>query len=185
LIHVSTSHVYEPSRQPITEQSRVSPVSFYGLSKLQGEEWVGRSCADSLTVRVFSYFDTRQLPPFLIPSLRKRIVDAEAGAELELHGAGHGRDFLDAEWVAEACVRLALTDAVGIVNCGSGRRTEVQEIAALLAKLLGRPDIGWRPVQDGPANDLVADTRLLKELVPDLARFDLYEALKRYVAGAS
>jgi nucleoside-diphosphate-sugar epimerase len=181
MIYISTSHVYEPSDQPLPETGRISPASHYGLSKLQGEQWVRRLSEANLAIRVFSYFDARQSPPFLVPSLRRRIMNSEPEAELDLHGGLNGRDFMDAEWVAEVCVRLALSGAGGVVNCGSGQRTGVIEIAGMLSRLLGRPDLRWKPLQEGQPSDLVAETSLLRKLVPDLPQFDLQRSLARYV----
>ena len=179
LVYISTSHVYQSSDQPIAEDGAIAPISPYGLTKLQGEQWARWFCPDVLILRVFSFFDARQAGSFLIPALITRIATAEQGAQLDLFGGESRRDMADAGWLGLVCTQLIRQGATGIVNCASGRRDSVLEIAQETASALGRSDIRWNVIQDRPADYLLADTTRLKSLVADLPPFDLSASLVR------
>lgn len=180
LIYVSTSHVYSPKPTPLREADTTEPISLYGLTKLQGEVWVQRLVRESLIVRVFSFFESRQQPPFLLPSLADRIKSARLGASLELRGAASVRDIVDGKWIARVCATLVGNGHIGIVNCGSGKGYSIQRIAETLAGVLGRYDLTWRSTAD-PHDTVVADTENLQKLVGNLPPFDLKAALACYV----
>jgi nucleoside-diphosphate-sugar epimerase len=177
LAYISTSHVYRSSDIPVDEKAPIAPISLYGLTKLQGEQWVREFCPDALILRVFSFFDARQAQSFLVPALIARIKNAPANAKLDLMGGHSRRDIADAIWLGTACARLIEDGASGIVNCAAGRRDSVHDIAVAVARALGRTDIEWNVVQDRPADYLLADTARLHSLAPDLPDFDLDAAL--------
>lgn len=177
LTYISTSHVYRSSDDPLPEDAPIAPVSLYGLTKLQGEQWARELCPDALILRVFSFFDARQAQSFLVPALMARIAAAPHGATLDLMGGQSRRDMADATWLGTACAKLVGIGATGIVNCASGRRDSVLDIAEAVARALGRTDIAWNVVQDRPADYLLADTRKIDELAGGLPAFDLDAAL--------
>lgn len=52
LIHISTDYVFDGQNyQPYTETDKVNPMSFYGKSKLQGENAIAQSGADAFIIR--------------------------------------------------------------------------------------------------------------------------------------
>lgn len=59
-IHVSTDYVFDgTSREPLREDAPVSPVNFYGATKLKGEEEAQKENADSIIIRtswVYSFY---------------------------------------------------------------------------------------------------------------------------------
>ncbi|NTS42071.1 dTDP-4-dehydrorhamnose reductase [Flavisolibacter sp. BT320] len=59
-IHVSTDYVFDgTSREPLAEDAPVSPVNFYGASKLKGEEEAQKENAESIIIRtswVYSFY---------------------------------------------------------------------------------------------------------------------------------
>lgn len=177
LTYVSTSHVYAAKPGLLAESDPTAPSGFYGLTKLQAEAVVRLLAPDSLIVRVFSFFDARQKPPFLVPSLHARIAAAGHGETLELMGASHVRDIIDGTTVARICWALASAGEGGVVNCGAGSGMTVLEIARAAAAALGRSDIVWRGIDDAEENSLVADTAELGRRIGPLAPFDLMAAL--------
>lgn len=182
--YVSTSHVYASSDTPLTEAERLEPVSLYGLTKLQGEQWVRRLTDDPLIVRIFSYFDSRQAPTYLVPALHDRIRKAPQGGELPLFGFRSRRDIADARWLAEQLAQLVLSGATGTLNLGTGDGTPIAAVAERLAAAAGRSDIRWVPADDHPGDTLVADPAMLAKSGVD-ARFDLDSALRAFVAEAA
>lgn len=184
LTFISTAHVYRSSDYPIPETGAIEPVSLYGLTKLQGEQWVEALCEGSLTLRVFSYFDARQAASYLVPALGARVAAAAPREVLMLKGARSVRDMADAVWLGEVCARLAIGNAAGVHNVSAGCSESVQAIAERLAAAAGRADVRWREDPSIPANALVADRSRLAGL-GDLPPFDLDAALARFVATAA
>lgn len=182
--YLSSSHVYGQKAGPIAEEDTTDPVSLYGLTKLQGEQWVRSLSPRHLAIRVFSFFASDQSDDFLVPSLAKRIDAAEHQASIELSGADAVRDLADADWIADVCSRLVLSDKVGVVNCGTGQGYAIGEVARRLATVMGREDIRWHSLDEsatrGP-NQLVADVSRMTEFLGEVPGFDLDLALSRFV----
>lgn len=127
--YVSSSHVYTPQAEPITEQAKPSPSSLYGLTKLLGEKSV-LEIADffgqSATIaRVFSMYDQSQKGSFLYPAWKQKIDQWDGRSELEVLGGNCYRDFSNASEIANRLVNLAAFEANGIFNIGSGRAMKV------------------------------------------------------------
>ena len=185
MVYISTSHVYRSQDRPISESDPVEPISLYGLSKWQGEEWVRRLSPDGLIIRVFSFFDDRQPPPYLMASLRQRLINASAGAELDLHGSNNVRDLADAQYLGDLCARLVLEGGGGVVNCGSGRSYSIGDIARTLAGAMGREDIVWREAPSESPNVLVANMEAARQRLGQIAPFDLRDALMQFAFRAA
>ena len=180
LTYISTSHVYKDSLRPLAEDNALEPISLYGLTKLQGEQWVQALAPRYLIVRVFSFFAGDQNDRFLAPSLAKRIAAATKRASLDLIGADARRDIASADWIAETCSRLVLTGKLGIVNCGTGQGHSVANFARKLGRAMGREDIRWRLPGTSPdhgQSQLVADVSRLTGFLGQEPSFDLDAAL--------
>ncbi len=185
MTYISSSHVYKASSRPITEEDILEPSSLYGLTKLQGEQWVQALSPRYLIIRVFSFFASDQSEHFLVPSLAKRIAAAENRATIELANADAVRDIADADWIAEGCSRLVLSDKVGIVNCGTGQGHTVGDIAKKLGNAMGRKDVRRhfvRASSDRSEGQLIADVSRLTEMLGEPPGFDLDAALGKFAA---
>jgi len=183
LAYISSSHVYASSDTPLTEDAPTRPPSQYGLTKLHGENWVCSIMPDALAIRVFSFFDSKQPPSYLVPALTARIRTAARGEILPLRGAQCVRDIADAGWIADICAQLVTRQAKGIVNCGTGRGFLVRDIAARLSITMGRGDISWQDFPEDAVNALVANIDKLAKLLGAQPEFDLDHALANYVAS--
>lgn len=163
LLHCSTGHVYASQDSAICESQETNPVSIYGKSKLIGEQAAREICSEtgrSLCVaRLFSIHDANQTGNYLRPALERRFATANPDEPFELYGAQSQRDFLTAKEAAELLVRLALSQAEGVVNVGSGQPTAVAEFAQTLAPF----PLSIKPM--GTSNTLVANVSLLKEIL--------------------
>jgi nucleoside-diphosphate-sugar epimerase len=183
LAYISTSHVYAPSDEPLTESGATKPPSQYGLTKLQGENWILSIKPDALAIRVFSFFDPVQPASYLVPALTKRIRAAERGAVMPLRGALCKRDIADASWLAALCTALVTRNIKGIVNCGTGHGYLVREIAERLAAAMGRRDLSWQGFPEDGINALVADIQTLSAALGAPPAFDLDTSFADYVAA--
>ncbi len=73
----STSHVYNSSKNKITESYPTKPISFYGNTKLQAEKYIIKKFEKNKISycigRIFSTTNKDQKKGYLIPDLKKRI----------------------------------------------------------------------------------------------------------------
>lgn len=163
----STSHVYRatPGGEPLSEQAATGPGTYYGVTKLAAErvvaELLGKLGRAWCVGRLFSYTHARQRPPYLVPSLRERILATPEGGTLAVQNPSSVRDIQDASHVIEAVLWLARLRASGIVNVGSGRGWTVRELALAVARQCGRRIEVTGDDHDPPAA-LVADTTRLR-----------------------
>ncbi|NIZ15474.1 NAD(P)-dependent oxidoreductase [Phaeobacter sp. HF9A] len=161
LLQCSTGHVYAPQDTPIAESQTTEPLSLYGKSKLLGEQAAREICAETgrsiCVARLFSIHDPQQQGSYLRPTLERRFASHDPEQPFELHGADGLRDFLTAKDAARLLVRLALTDAEGVVNVGSGQPITVADFAREIAPF---------PVKIksiGTSNNVFPDISLLKK----------------------
>ena len=95
------------------------------------------------------------------------------------------RDIADADWMSSVCVPLILKQEKGVINCGTGTRHTVLEIAEKLLIALRRTDCVWQEKTGGDRNGLVADTTLLKTKLPYVPSFCLEQSLRRFAEDIS
>lgn len=127
--YVSTSHVYKPSIDPLSEDADCSPSSLYGLTKYIGElnlVALARHFGMPLAIaRVFSYHDPLQTGTFLLPGWKKRVAEWDGHSELLVQGGKSIRDFSRGIEVAQKLKILADHRFSGCVNIGSGASQSV------------------------------------------------------------
>jgi len=166
LIYCSSGHVYASCDEPIDEDAPTEPVSLYGRTK-----WIGELAANDITdaheiplciPRVFSIHDPAQTGSFLRPNIEKRLDSEDLSEPFELFGALSLRDILSAEEAARRLVMVALSDAVGPVNIGSGHGTLIKDFVQSLSptpleiKPMGEPDMLVANI--GRLQSILADT---------------------------
>ncbi len=167
LFYASTSHVYAPSPGPIDESAARDPFTLYGLTKLQGEQWCEAYARDfNISVcigRIFSFSGQRQPDFYFLPAMFKKIREAENGATLRVPGVQGYRDFLRVSQICETIVALSEKRYEGSINIGTGQAHKLSDLVLKVAKRLRRDDLKFE-FPAGPAEALVADNKLLKEL---------------------
>ena len=87
--------------------------------------------------------------------------------------------------MSSVCVPLILKQEKGVINCGTGMRHTVLEIAEKLLTALRRTDCVWREKTGGDTNGLVADTTRLKTKLPHLPPFYLEQSLRKFAEDIS
>lgn len=161
----STSHVYGPSENPLDETAATEPHSLYGFTKLEAERialtWARRFSLSVCAGRIFSFSAKGQSDDYVLPSLVRRIREAERGATLRVAGGLQSRDFLTTSSIAVAIALLEKQRATGIYNIGSGRAVRIVDAASRLAAMLGRTDL-----------HIVADDENQQKLVADISKIE-------------
>ena len=152
----SSSHVYASSAEPLSEDSLLSPVSLYGLTKRQAEDWaLTYQQKFNLPVcvgRIFSFSSPWQDGSYFIPGLIRKISEAPRGAKLEIFGLHGTRDFLSTEQISAVIKFLFTKRAAGIFNIGSGQSVRLLDVALEVQRRLGRDDVQIIPLEKGTAH---------------------------------
>ena len=135
LFYASTSHVYKISYKStkISEKFTATPQNKYGKTKLMAEKYLIQKLNIKICIgRIFSFTDKNQKPPYVIPSIEKKIRLSKK--EITLSNLNHFRDFLNVKDIVSAIDLLRKNKATGIYNIGTGNQFNLKTIATLIAK---------------------------------------------------
>ena len=131
----STSHIYPFQKKKIKETFKSNPVSKYGKTKLAAENYfikkLKKANINFCVGRIFSIFDNKG-EGFFTPSLIKKFKGNKK--KLVLENLNHYRDFLSTEQISKIIFFLWKKKYVGIVNIGSGEKTNLKSVAKIFAK---------------------------------------------------
>ena len=133
-VYVSSSHVYKPSVQLLTEESEVGPTSNYAIQKLQAEKKIISVFKDDLErlviIRLFSILGDG-MPDFSLGGAIRRLVDDE---QFVINNCDDVRDFVSPKVAARCIFEITQSkDVHGIFNLCSGNAQTIKE--AVLSKL--------------------------------------------------
>ncbi len=132
----STSHVYNSqNNKKISENSILRPATKYGFTKIKAEKYIEKNLTIPHAIgRIFSYTHYNQSTSFLIPSLVNRIKIKKKLFE----NLNHYRDFVHIDDIASAINLMWKIRAKGVFNIGSGKKTNIRDIAIFLNKKLNK-----------------------------------------------
>jgi len=189
-IHISTSEVYGTAVQaPMTEDHPLNPLSPYASAKAGADRLVYSYWATyeipAVIVRPFNTYGPRQHLEKAIPRF---ITSAMLEEPLTIHGSGESaRDWV---YVGDLCrgidraLHADLATVKGqVINLGSGKDTQVREIATMIIDKMDKSpalltSIGDRP---GQVARHIAGTERAKQLLGWEATTSLDEGLDRTI----
>lgn len=171
VIYASSAAVYGPPEYvPTDEQHRLQPTSFYGLSKLNGEQLglmfhrmfdLGFS-----SVRIFNTYGPRQ-PRYVLADLVRKLM--RNPDELEVLGTGKQvRDYAFATDTAGAFLAVAGSDALNgeACNISGGNPVSIRELVSIILEVMELPNCrvrytgaSWK----GDIDHLEADLTKIRE----------------------
>lgn len=152
-VHASTGSVYGEAKATITERTPVNPCSYYGISKLAGENYV-RYFSKYLNTTILRYFhvygERQEDDPALggVVAIFKRQI--REGKQITIHGDGEQeRVFTHVDDIVNANIAAWHNPkAKGqIYNCSSKRRTTINELIESLSP--GYPNIVYSDTLEG------------------------------------
>jgi UDP-glucose 4-epimerase len=171
----STSEVYggPQTKRPIKESRKIDlSATAHGAAKLAAEKILAFKCRElgigCTTFRIFDMFGPRVM--FCARTgIVNFLIDAFMRSEvIGLVGSKKLRDFIHAEDVAEACIRVMETGFSGTVNIGSGVGTSLEAIVKALSENMEvRQAPVFIPRSRNEVFSAVADTTLLSSMIPD------------------
>jgi UDP-glucose 4-epimerase len=188
VVFTSSGAVYgEQAHQPVREDQIPNPQSPYAVSKLAAEYYVRTIGAlwgiETVITRIFNAYGPGQnLPPSHPPVVPRFLQQALRGGSLVIFGGGaQTRDFVYVDDVVDALMAAATASDVDrrTINIGSGQETSVNELAALVAKAVGREvEILHSPAESGGVSHLRADISLARRLLDYDPQVDLKQGLR-------
>lgn len=169
IVGVGTISEYAGKDEPLSENDRLDPQSFYAASKtalyLMLEKYAKVTDVSFAWGRVFLLFGENEAPRRLVASVTQSLL------KNEIAKASHGnqiRDFMSTRETAEAFVNLLDSDVQGAVNIASGEPRTIKEVIWQIADLTGnRENIQFGAIAS-PHNEppsLVANITRLREEV--------------------
>jgi UDP-glucose 4-epimerase len=158
VVHASTGSVYgEPQIFPTNESHPLSPVSYYGVSKLAGERYAhlfnSLHGLNTVLLRYFHVYGPRQDNSDVGGVVSIFCRRAHQGSNLIIYGDGTQlRSFTHVSDVVRINI-LAATDSemVGnVYNCASGIKVTIRELAEQVLAHYNRPGLkieyrDWKP----------------------------------------
>ena len=138
IVFVSTIDVYAPTKEPISENSLVKPISLYGSSKKYCEDMVNVWSKEKLILccilrlgHIYGVGESqyKKLIPILIEqALHNKPINIFSDGQEK-------RSFLDVEDCADVIWRAAHDDSTGVYNVVSGTPVCVADIARMVKVL--------------------------------------------------
>ena len=182
VVYFSTIDVYGlPQSCPVTEDYATRPATFYGASKLAGEEYVRLFAADqnipAVSLRVSCIYGSGGK---LNGAMSVFLRNALGGRPLHLMGDGSElRDYIHVEDVADGACRAIEQRLDSVFNLGGGMPISIQGLALLARELTQSPaGIEFTP-RTRPQYDLFLDIRKLGRATGFAPRTDLREGMAR------
>ena len=132
----STSHVYGSSRKKISENSKLNPISFYGKTKLEAENYIIKKFKKKkiryCIGRIFSTTNSSQKKNYLVPDLKNKIKRAKGN--ITLKNLNHYRDFISMKDISKIIFVLLRYRYQGIINLGTGNKVYLKKIAIIISR---------------------------------------------------
>jgi len=168
----------------LTEESKTTPISPYGESKLKMEQEIKKFVLehdiDYVILRIFNIYGIGQSPEYagVITKFMKRI---EQERPLEIFGNGlQTRDFVAIDDVINSIHNAISSDKNGIYNIASGKAVTIKELAELIVLLSGKKrDIKYYAVKKGDIRFSQAEIFLAKKELEYSPKFELKDGIKK------
>ena len=189
LVFASSSSIYgDALAYPTAEDTRPSPISPYGVTKLACEHLVAAHARDSgldyVVLRYFTVYGPRQRPDMAFSRL---IAALTGGSEFQIYGDGNqSRDFtFVADAVAATTAAMREAPAGAVYNVGGGSEAALRDVVGLVEELAGPPlHVRYTPPAAGDVRRTLADTSRIRSELGWEPRTDLRTGLAAQLDAA-
>ncbi len=187
VVFAASSAAYgDDPEMPKRESQPARLISPYALQKYASERYCRLYAElhglETVALRYFNVYGPRQDPQSDYAAVIPLFVTAAlSGDPVRIFGDGdQTRDFVFVADVVEANWRAACQPGVAgaLLNVASGRRTSINELAAIVGDCLGRDiDVNYEPPRPGDIRHSWADVSRIEERLGFRPRTDLKEGL--------
>ncbi|MCU0656601.1 MAG: NAD(P)-dependent oxidoreductase [Polyangiaceae bacterium] len=185
VVYASSFEVYGDTQDsPLTETSRVKPITDYGATKLAGEDHLCSLTAEDgirgVSLRMPAIYGPGELTPRALPNFLRAVARGERPVI-----AGDGADLRDLLHVRDAAlaVKLALEyGSSGIFNIADGEAHSIRELAEgamRVAGMEGGPSFGAR---QKPRRDYHMSIELARRELGFVPQVGLLDGMKAQLA---
>lgn len=160
------------------DRTPLMPHTVYGTCKHALQLLTSAMAPNSAWGRIFFLYGPHEHPDRLVAAVIRSIL---AGQPARTSHGRQVRDYLYADDVADAFVRLLESDVTGPINIASGQALALKDIVTRIGDLTGRPDlleIGAIPAAATDTPLVVADTTRLKAALGWTPSWDLDRGLR-------
>ncbi len=186
-VYASSAAVYGHAMQlPIREDSKLAPLSPYGVSKAAAEqlcvEYAQSYGMGTICLRFFNVFGPRQTARQYSGVITEFVKRLRNGGPPTIHGDGlQTRDFVSVEDVVDAVLLAVASEAAeGVYNVATGVETTIEALALKLISIAGQRS---KPIYASPrAGDIrrsVGDISRARQELRYSPRTNLDEDLRR------
>ncbi len=181
VIMASTAAVYgEPKYLPVDENHDVTPMSFYGLSKLTMENYVKLFNVPYIIFRFSNVYGPRQKSSHesgVIKIFHDRMIAKE---EISIYGDGEQvRDFVYVDDIAQVTLRAIKSEVCNeIVNFSSNTGVTINELFNMMKEIYNYPYLPqYKEKRIGDIKDSILSNKKAKELFGSIECTDLTKGL--------
>lgn len=155
IVFSSTSAVYKPTQEVLTEDSITAPDTPYGISKLAAEGYLRAMYGDAAVILRFgNVYGPRQVPLGENQVIARMIQHLEQGTPFSIHGNGEQkRSFVYVKDVARACA-LALESDPNTYNIAALNSHSVNMVADVISLIYGDVKTWKHDQQMDPRGDV-------------------------------
>lgn len=187
VVYLSSAAVYgDPVELPIDEEHPLRPLSPYGLSKFAGEQVIRLYSSlyglHYVTLRIFNAYGSGQRGGVVAEFVSR----VKRGLPLIIHGDGtQTRDFIHVRDICAAVEKALETKNVNRgCNVGSGRATEIERLAELVARVAElEPNFERAPSRPGDVRQSCADISKATKFLGFTPSVCLEEGLRELLVG--
>jgi UDP-glucuronate 4-epimerase len=185
-VYASTSSVYGEKHGKVTENTHLSPLSPYGITKLTGEHLCNvyhkSYNIPIVTLRYFTVYGPRQRPDMAFHRFITQILKDEP---LTIFGDGtQSRDFtFISDCVEGTAAIINKNNVIGqTINIGGQERATVNEVVSMIEELTGKKaNIVYLPKLTGEPKHTWADISTARNLLDYEPKISLREGLAREI----
>ena len=135
-LFTSTSHVYKPSLNPISETSLRYPKTIYGKSKKKAEDYILKREKNFNfkigIVRIFNFYSKEQRKGFFVPDILSKLSNKPK--ILDLKKIKTYRDYINLKDISKIIVFILKKKITKPINIGSGHKIILVNLVKQLIK---------------------------------------------------
>ncbi len=173
-----------PDTNPVTEETRTAPLSYYGAGKVAIESFLNAFSGTghpTTILRPSNIYGPGQMLRAGFGLIRTLLEHARNATTAEIWGDGESvRDYIYIDDVVEACIRFAgLPQDSESYNLGSGIGYSINQVLAHIESVCNlRIQVNYRPTRQADVRKVVLDSSHLKRRLDWQPQTNLIEGLR-------
>jgi dTDP-4-dehydrorhamnose reductase len=179
MIFISTDYVFDGEKGSYTEEDAVNPISYYGLTKLAGEELVKENCRDYVIVRASVLYGWH---PWKLNFATWVIGSLKRGRQISVVEDHYSSPTLS-DNLGEAILKIVEKSIRGIYHTAGSERISKYEFALKIAEVFELDKTLIKPIKMRDLKVWIARRPRDSSLCVDKARRELEVKLLNVVEG--